>query len=148
MGTYRAWDESGHREDIEAVDAEEAAREYVDGGSWDDEETRTVWHHVSVVELTDGEEDGRPEDIRVERHPMLPSCPAGEHDFTAPHEVVGGVEDNPGVWSEGGGVRMHTVCLHCGCGRVERTWDTDRSNGEQGLHSFEYRPGEYANLEE
>lgn len=48
----------------------------------------------------------------------------GEHDWQSPHELVGGCEENPGVWGMGG-VRIQTVevCSHCGITCVDESDD-------------------------
>lgn len=131
-------DDGNSEIEIEADSAQEAAQEYVDGGSWG-EVTETIWISVYVVRL--GEDEG--ERIKVTINPDEPGCSKGEHDWQAPHDIVGGIEENPGVWGHGGGVVIHEVCLHCGCGSVTDTWAQDSSDGEQGLESVCYEPGKY-----
>jgi len=83
--------------------------------------------------------------IRVTVEPVPPACAAGhdhDHDWRAPHEVVGGCEENPGVRGHGGGTIEHSVCSHCGAYRVVDTWAQDPDTGEQGLCSVEYRPAD------
>jgi len=100
----------------------------------------TVWVDVTVY----CDETGERADDTVEVNPREPRCSGGEHDWRAPHDIVGGVKENPGVWGHGGGVRIHEVCVHCGCERVTDTWAQRRDTGEQGLRSVEYHPGKYA----
>lgn len=75
---------------------------------------------------------------KVAIHPQEPECTKKQHKWIAPHEVVGGLEDNPGVWGHGGGVRIHDLCKHCGVHRHVDTWAQDRSDGEQGLTSTRF----------
>ena len=54
------------------------------------------------------------------------------HDWTATRAVEGGLEENPGVFGNGGGVVIHTHCTRCPATRTEDTWATDPSDGSQG----------------
>ena len=55
-------------------------------------------------------------------HPEPPKCKDGaEHDWRRPIEIVGGLEENPGVVGHGGGVIIREVCSHCGVYRVTDT---------------------------
>jgi len=125
--------------EIEAESPEEAAQEYVDGGSWE-KESSTQWIHVYVWG------GGIPEDDRekhvITLHPAPPECTENEHEWESPYEVVGGIKENPGVWGHGGGVVITEVCRHCGCYRVTDTWAQDMSDGQQGLESIEYKPAD------
>lgn len=123
---------------IDAETAEEAAQEYVDGGDWG-YATKTFWVTVHVVK--DGEEDG--ESHKVEVEPSVPKCSARQgHQWETPHEVVGGLRENPGVFGHGGGVTMTEVCAHCGCRKVTDTWAQDPVDGQQGLRSVSYEQPE------
>lgn len=143
MSSYRCTDSSGADVTIEAESAEEAAQEYVDGGDWTLD--KTTWIHVSVWPLdADGEE------LERERHtiridPDEPPCEGkGEHKWTTPHWLLGGLEENPGVWGHGGGVVCRDACLRCGCERVTDTWAQDPETGEEGLTSVAYEPGKHS----
>ena len=82
---------------------------------------------------------------KTEIEPKVPECVDGqEHDWASPHEIVGGIEENPGVWGHGGGIISHSVCLRCGCGRKVDTWAQDPTDGQQGLTSTSYEAGEYS----
>lgn len=75
----------------------------------------------------------------------VPACAGdGGHDWQSPHEIVGGIRENPGVWGSGGGVKMTRVCMRCGCGKHTDTWAQDPVDGEQGLTSVRYEAGEFA----
>jgi hypothetical protein len=143
-GTWHA-DDGNAEITVECATGQEAAQEYVDGGEWG-ETTRTDWIHVYAWRVGINE-DGElvrvdNEKHRIELEPEAPSCVDGgdEHDWQAPYEIVGGIEENPGVSGNGGGVIMTEVCMRCGCGKTVNTWDTDMSNGEQGLTSVQYEP--------
>lgn len=111
----------------EASDRDEAAQLYVEGGDWNVVE-RTAYIEVHTWPATDPE-DREQHSIAVE--PKPPACTEGhEHDWCSPHEVVGGLVENPGVWGHAGGVVIHEVCRHCGCYRKQDTWATNPSNGQ------------------
>jgi hypothetical protein len=142
---YSAADESSTVVEYPAeASAEDAAQEYVDGGDWS-EATTTMWHHVSVWRTVLSLDDGKVVEERIETdthtiavEPDEPECTAPEHDWAAPHDVVGGLEENPGVRGHGGGVTIHEVCRHCAEHRHTDTWAQDPSTGEQGLTSVSY----------
>ena len=124
--------------EIDAESAEDAAQEYVNGGDWGRIE-ETTWINVWVED-----EDGDRERVKVTLNPDEPRCEGGnDHDWQSPHEVVGGIKENPGVWGNGGGVKITEVCIRCGCGKHVDTWAHDPSTGEQGLESVRYVEGEF-----
>ena len=53
----------------------------------------------------------------------LPSPGEDGHAWTSPHSMVGGLENNPGVYGNSGGVKIHEVCSRCGLHRHTDTWD-------------------------
>ena len=127
--------------EIEADSALEAAREYVAGGNWG-EEDGTVWVEVRVTGP-----DGEVENVTIEVDPAEPECThPGGHEWKSPYSVVGGIRDNPGVWGNGGGVIIRTVCRHCGAYCVDNTWAQNPNNGEQGLESTRYEESDEASL--
>jgi len=72
--------------------------------------------------------------------PPEPACTTpgrAGHDWQAPHDLVGGLEQNPGVFGNGGGVIVHQVC-DCGVWRIRDTWAQRNDTGEQGLDSVRY----------
>jgi hypothetical protein len=133
-----------------------------------DEPQKTIWIRVEArrveactsSDLEDDKECADPEcpehENRVEAHsdcasakvqldPEEPPCghkrhpnPEG-HDWQSPHEVVGGLKENPGVQGHGGGVTIEEVCARCGTYKVTDTWAQDMTDGEQGLTSTAYR---------
>lgn len=129
---------------FEAASAEEAlaeARSNVDRANYF-EEGGTLWIAIEVrCELT-GEESSE----TVACTPDEPDCERGStaHDWQSPFEILGGTQENPGVWGRGGGVLIEEVCMICGCGRTTDTWAQNRETGEQGLTSVSYEVGKYA----
>ena len=131
--------------------AEEWLREIVDpflapGWQGDPEELETYWEDVTWVEVGNENNEGV---ITARIDPPEPDCADDEsHNWTSPHEIVGGIEENPGVWGHGGGVIIHEACSHCGCRKTTDTWAQRSDTGEQGLESITYEPGCYAHEEE
>ena len=108
-----------------------------------DSEDETI--RVGVIVTVEGEEmyplvDGVSESISIEIEPDEPPCVDGDHKWQAPHAIVGGLEENPGVFGNGGGVIYHEICLRCGCRKTVNTWATDPNTGQQGLETLKYEP--------
>ena len=145
--TFRARFEGGDGGETEIqactlADALDLAESWTLEGDWGEPE-ETIWASVDVRCEATGEEDSR----RVAIDPEPPKCERGEeHEWKGPIEIVGGIEENPGVWGHGGGVLIHRVCMKCGCGRTVDTWAQDRNTGEQGLESVSYEPGKYSHV--
>jgi hypothetical protein len=103
---------------------------------------KTIWVNYEVSsEATD--EDGDPVESVSDTlaiDPSGPGCADGrdEHDWRSPYSVVGGLQENPGVWGHNGGVRIHKVCPCCGWYKVDDTSATDPSTGKGGLEAIEY----------
>jgi len=131
----------------EAVNGEEAAVKYVRGGDWDiPEETDWIRVHAWMQGYAWDAEHGDvvvlhidTDEHTVALDPPEPDCVDDNgHDWQSPHSVVGGLEENPGVYGHGGGVFITQVCANCGMYRIEDTWAQDRETGEEGLRSVRY----------
>ena len=168
MTTYRC-DDGNAEIEIEADSADEAAQEYVDGGSWGDVES-TTWITVYVTTTCEacsnsgccaGEDDhlaecvtcaacsgraGDRESVTIALDPTEPECEGEEHDWRSPIALVGGIKENPGVWGHGGGVTIHEVCGNCGVHRHKDTWAQNPETGEQGLDSVRYEDADAETL--
>jgi hypothetical protein len=146
MRTYLC-DDGNAEVEIIADTAASAAQKYVSEGSWTTD--KTSWVSVYVQEVDDdGEEIGEREWFKITIEPTEPECDGEhDHDWQSPHEVLGGLEVNPGVWGHGGGVKIKEVCAHCGHYRITDTWAQDRSDGEQGLESVEYESADYVSMQ-
>lgn len=148
MPKYKLY-EGGHEyQEIEAEDLRAAllqAMINVDRSNYpvDEEEdpVGTIWIQVRAVNVDDPEDAG---ERKVSCDPEAPKCSEDAHEFEAEFEIVGGLKDNPGVWGNGGGVRIWEACMHCGCGQLTDTWAYDPSDNEQGLTSVTFYPGKYA----
>ncbi|MEN6525464.1 MAG: hypothetical protein ABFD65_03130 [Candidatus Polarisedimenticolia bacterium] len=122
-----------------AGDADAALEAWVQDGDYGqdaEEEPKTVF-----VAARWRRQDGAEGSLMVGVEPAPPRCACSDgHVWEAPHELVGGLEDNPGVFGHGGGVVAHRVCLACGTERLDDSWATDPASGVQGLASVQYRP--------
>jgi hypothetical protein len=121
-------------------DARAQAEAWVRRGDWNSAE-ETFWVRAHIFD----EEGERVDSVHVAIDPSEPACSGyGDHDWRAPHALVGGLKENPGVHGHGGGVVIAEVCVRCGCKRTTDTWAQDRSTGEQGLTSVSYERKAYS----
>lgn len=140
MPKYRSSDDQAI-EIIEADDmdhAKELATESWQAGSWD---TKCLID-VRVAELDDaGEETENVDWVEVEcgEDPAEPECTSEDgHDWQSPYEVVGGLRENPGVWSKGGTTSVFKqCCAHCGCYRTETSYGAQRNPGQCDTVEYE-----------
>lgn len=130
----------------DATSGADAAAEYVgDGSAWEGAQRVHVTTWQVGIGYDDDDEETYEETYGEERHTVEctvaePACAnEHEHDWQSPYDLLGGLEENPGVQGKGGGVIIREVCRHCGQYRVTDTWAQDESTGEQGLTSVEYQ---------
>lgn len=97
-----------------------------------------------VIEIAARHRDGSELSGTVTLDPEEPNCSdENGHEWQSPHDLVGGCKENPGVWGSGhGGIKMNSVCIHCGCKRRTDTGATRSDNGAR-MTSVEYEPGAY-----
>jgi hypothetical protein len=111
-----------------------AARDGVDSSNYEITHTERIEVRARCMET--GEQDSD----KVELDPEEPACAKGEeHEWCSPHEVVGGLKENPGVYGHGAGLIITEVCRHCGAYRETDTWAQDRTDGTQGHCEISYR---------
>ncbi len=128
--------------EADAGSAQEALTNFDFDASAYVEVERTIWVRVGAQNLEDAD-DFSTRKFRLD--PREPKCSGGgEHDWRAPHRLVGGLKENPGVHAHDGGVTIQEACLRCGCGRLTDTWAMDPTDGTAGHESVEYQPGKYA----
>lgn len=146
-------DAEDYMPDVESAEA--AASAYANVGDYLEPLEHTAWEHVHTWRTGYTlDEDGDVVRLAVDEDehtiaidPEEPDCTDEDgHDWRSPHEVIGGIEDNPGVWQHAGGVIIREVCAHCGCYRVTDTWATDPATGEQGLESIRYEDADARSL--
>jgi len=126
-----------------AIEALAEARENVNYEDYTDGNA-TIWVDIHVSCEETGEED----EETIILNPPEPECFSGEeHDWQAPYSVLGGVEENPGVWGHGGGVVIRRVCANCGLYKIIDTWAQNPNTGEQGLRSVRYEPPDEISLQ-
>lgn len=135
---------------LEAETMEEAVeqgKEWLSDGDWD--RSTTLFLEAWVIEQDDHGGEIDREYIKAVLPAEEPDCVDGSHDWQSPWEILGGLRENPGVWSNGGGVRITEVCMRCGCGKHTDTWAQNPNNGQQGYRTVEYHPREFVeHLEE
>jgi len=124
----------------------------IDNIDWDEiRSSETVWVNlngslptVSFYGFVDHLEFSE----KITVHPKAPPCrDVFKHDWRSPYEVVGGIEENPGVKGNAGGVIMKRVCKNCGKYKIKNTWDYDPEDGIQGLTSICYEDADDTSLE-
>ncbi len=98
-----------------------------------------------MVEWENQDEDEGEEES--EREPEEPDCiDDDEHDWQRPIEVVGGCNENPGVYSLGGTTMTFTdVCARCGKYRTVTDRGSQRNPGE-AEEETEYRDADETSL--
>jgi len=122
-------------------DASDAVEAWLTGGDWDASEGQLylVAYAVAIDPVT-GE---AVEHTRVCGEATIeqpePDCEGDEeHDWCAPHSVVGGLRENPGVYGAGAGIRSRQVCAHCGAYSVYESARQDSGTGRYyGATSYE-----------
>lgn len=109
---------------------------------FDDEEPRTTWTQIRVNCALTHEQTG----VTLAVDPPEPRCEAANaHDWRSPFELVGGDEQqNPGVFGCTGGVRIHSVCMACGCERIVDRFASCPINSYQAIEATLYRPRRFA----
>lgn len=129
-----------------------AAEEYVSDGDWGEGKSSVrvhVWREaldydgetVRVAESSHDVDAG--EDPRA-----VGECGTDDddHDWEAPLELVGGLRENPGVFSTGGtSFRFESVCVNCGTYRTRTSAGMQRNPGEPS-ETVEYREADEASL--
>lgn len=124
-------------------DALEMAEDRFERGNYDDSDNETWWCDFGAYDVANG--DHQSSTLQVD--PKEPDCEDDqEHDWCSPIEVVGGIKENPGVFGNGGGIIIKSVCSHCGIYRITNTWAQRPDTGEQGLESVSYEPADRDSL--
>jgi len=85
------------------------------------------------------------DDPEMEKFSREPGCIEGkDHDWQAPHDLVGGCESNPGVQMWGGEGVAEEVCMNCGCAKLTYWTREGTAPGEDPVETVYYKPGAYA----
>lgn len=126
---FKIWDDA-ISEIIESDDIDCAmgyAEEKWQDGSWD--EKQLIELYVQEIDWDDKPiGDVLTKDIEVGEDALVPDCTEDEHEWESPHELVGGLTENPGVWSTGGTTYVtKTVCKNCGIYRTETEYGSQRN---------------------
>jgi hypothetical protein len=136
----------GATEIVDAASLEEAleiAKEWASEGSYDERVMVEVW----VEELDD---DGKPTgrslsgEVAAGPEPTPPETECGDededHDWQSPVELVGGLDDNPGVFASWGTrFDFYAVCSRCGIYRHSWSAGKQRNPGalDRGVEYYE-----------
>jgi hypothetical protein len=146
MKRFRISDGTG-ADVIEANDMQDAMDTASSNWKMGDWDTKSIVE-VRVVEIdADGKEIGDADwvDVEVGEDPTPPECTEDDHDFVADHSVVGGLKENPGVWSAGGTrLKILTCCKHCGSYKREVIVGAQHNPGE--CDTVEYLPADEASI--
>lgn len=138
---YRISEDGGASEIIDADDlksAVAAAKEWASEGSYDERVMVSVYVQSVDEDGDDTDEYGSAE-VEAGPEPEAPECAEGEeHEWESPHELVGGIKENPGVWSLGGTtMTFHYVCGHCGAHKHETCYGSQRNPGQCDQVTYE-----------
>lgn len=131
-------------------EALEKAKEWAVEGDWDSD-LETFWVELDLIAYDENYNIVQVITEQIPLHPEDPFCmedEAGVHEWTDDHSIVGGIEENPGVWGNGGGVFIQRACKKCGMLFEENTWATNPNTGEQGLYARKYVPRYYTGIEQ
>lgn len=135
---YEMREDSGASEIIESDSIEQAldiARDWAADGDYDER----CMVRVYVTEIDDNGEpvgDDASDEVEAGPEPKAPPCTDGgtdddDHDWQTPHGLVGGISENPGVWSTGGtSMSFAYVCARCGARKHESHTGSQRNPGE------------------
>lgn len=130
-GTYRTISLQCCVREIVRYRSEPLADESIDeDGDLIDAEGYLIHTAADMGEIDeDATSDNDSHDCSGEYSDELPECEIsedGEHDWQSPHSIVGGIKENPGVWSNGGTIfSTKEVCSCCG------KYKSETDNGSQ-----------------
>lgn len=130
-GTYRTISLQCCVREIVRYRSEPLAGESIDeDGDLIDAEGYLIHTAADMGEIDeDATSDNDSHDCSGEYSDELPECEIsedGEHDWQSPHSIVGGIKENPGVWSNGGTIfSTKEVCSCCG------KYKSETDNGSQ-----------------
>lgn len=120
LRSYTVGDGVGGDQEYEADNIAEALENAADWASDGDWGTGRSYLRVSATDWAGYCEST---EVVVGEEPKAPVCEHsedGEHDWQSPYEIVGGIRENPGVWSvRGTQMRFMEVCA--GCGLIKET---------------------------
>jgi len=118
--------------DVAPDDIADAIEEWLTDGDWDPSEGPLyLTAYACPIDPTTGTADGAHRvtaEVTIEQD--APDCEGDEeHDWCAPHSVVGGLRENPGVYGAGAGITSRRVCSHCGAYTVYESARQDSGTG-------------------
>ena len=105
---------------------------------------RTEYVEAIVRSVTPGTEE--PIDIEDSiTHRMDPEPAHEPNDWRSPHELLGGLKENPGVQGHGGGVIVEEIDANSGIKRITNTWD--QGQGPEPVETIRYEDPTNESLE-
>ena len=132
-GEWNGPDEKIHAANLK--DAVEQAKEIIQNADYmDDSNPSTVVIDCTVRSADESEE----EQFRVVQQPRAPSCYDSERGHNWTREGHGGLAENPGVFSHGGGITINEHCTRCGVEKTTDTWDDSHSPPVETTSYTEY----------
>lgn len=147
MQTY-AFTQPGFREDFEAAtdaDADAIARRMLREDDYEpgNDPPATFRVEAQVARLGPGGAEDDSWAVTVDIDPAEPPCPvrgADGHDWSGDHSLVGGLVENPGVFSSGHGqIQTVAACAACGARKTDDLGGTEPASGEN-MRVITYEP--------
>ena len=117
---------------------------------WPTESRKTTFLDTELVAKNERGETIEEEKIEVRFDPPLPcegDASRGKCRWDNPHELLGGLEENPGVRGHGGGAAIMEVCRTCGSYRETLTHDQDTGSSDEWEKTTRYLPPDGRSLE-
>jgi hypothetical protein len=157
---YEIREDSGASEIIEADSIEaalEQARKWASEGSYDKLVSVTVYVHALDPDTDEpyegwyyGDGQNATDEVAAGPEPKPEPTECGDddedHDWQAPLELVGGCDNNPGVFSTGG-TRFDYRLVCSRCGMYKHTWSQGQQRDPGDLdHGVEYTAADERSL--
>ena len=126
---YPGW--SALREKVEKI-----IREYFE---WPTESRKTTFLHARLIAESKSGDAIEDEEVEVRLDPPLPCEGDGSKcKWDNPHELLGGLEENPGVSGKDGEVAIRHICSTCGHYRRTLIRDQDAGSLDEWRETTEY----------
>ena len=136
------WTKAAGERDLDEL-AEELRNDYAEDWARADADLKTFYvEGPYLYGWAEGQEEGEDDpawvfemaDIRID--PIVPEGCSGT--WVSPHELFGGLEENPGVRGNKGGEIIQEVCPQTGWKKTTDTWDQDCTGHGNPVESIEY----------
>lgn len=142
-----AYIEPGFREEFDAetdTAADEIARGMLRSGEYEQNDPPSTFRvSCHLARLGPGGVEDDSWTVTETIDPDEPPCPVRNtagHDWSGDHQLVGGLTENPGVFSSGHGqVKTVEACAACGARKTDDLGGTDRATGDN-MRVITYEP--------